>query len=384
MRRRGFGVGLPLVLLLAAVGLWACAAPSAAPGTKPYKLGVILPTTGAYASMGGSEMDTIRLAMEEINKKGINGRKLEIVHDDNEGDPAKSAILLRKQAEQDQVSIVFGTHPTEGSRQMAPYAEEKGIVMITPNPVTAVIAGKKYLFQILNPTELQGDHIARYVTEKFKWKKVAILNDTIAYSMANADDAEKRLKEKGVDVFREQFDTTSKDLSPIWLKVRERKPDGVYLIGSIEPQAVAMKNRKQLGIDIPVVGADGTVSQQFLELVGEAGEGMYSFDYFARSEERAAEGEKVFMKAYTAKYPGKMPLIFEAEGWDATMLAAKALEKGGDDPAKVRDALEGITGFQGALGEYNYSPQDHTGGLKKPMKITQIQKGRPVFAYSLE
>ena len=97
-----------------------------------------------------------------------------------------------------------------------------------------------------------------------------------------------------------------------------------------------------------------------------------------------SRGAREFFEAMEKKYPGALPLAFHAFGWDGIKLFAKAMEKAGADPLKIRDTLENIRGYDGARGLINLSREDHSGFTINHLHILKIEKKRLVHVYSFK
>lgn len=349
----------------------------------PLRIGLVLSTTGQWSSLGGPAREAAFLAAEKFNAAGgLKGRKVELVFEDDEGDPAKAASLLRKLATQDKVCAVFGTSTTAASRAMAEVAENLKITMLAPVPTRAVAEGRRYVFHSVIPIDLATEFLGQYMTEKMQWKRIAILNDTTEYGITLAEHLEKWLKGRGVEAFSERFAPNARDLTPTWIKIAERKPDGLLLAAAaLDASAIAMKNRSQLGLKIPVLAGGALSSMRFVQLAGDAAEGTLFQSAFGY--DRPREAEKKMLSAMAEKASAGPPSTLFAVGWDSTNLLLQAMQGARCDHEGIRKGLENIKGFQGATGVLNFSATDHNGHSAKNNTIVKFEKGRffHVFSY---
>lgn len=349
---------------------------------EPYKIGVILTAGGRYVALGGPQGDGAFLAAEEINRRGgINGHKLELIFEDDGGDPSVATRLAKKLIWEDKVSAIFGGTPIVSAHAIALVCEEKKIPLIAPVPQTSVVKGRRFVFINTVTTELTAEGQAKYIIEELKWKKVAIAHDTTEYGILLSTLVKDALKQRLLETVSYEFKSTDTDLTPVLIKIKEFNPDGISLTGSIPAApAIFIKQKKGLGIEAPIIGPTSLTTQTFINLAGEAGDGVMlqsNVNYTSQSP-----GAKEFFEAMERKYPGVLPLAFHAFGWDAIKLFARAMEVAGNDPLKIRSTLENIKGFEGARGIINLSPEDHSGFTLKHLHILKIEKKRFVHVYS--
>jgi len=350
----------------------------------PYKIGVILTAAGRYAALGGPQRDGAFLAAEGINRRGgVNGHMLELIFEDDGGDPSVAARLAKKLIGENKVSAIFGGTPIVSAQAIALVCEEKKIPLIAPVPQTSVVKNKRFAFINTVTSEITAVGQARYIVEELRWKKVAIVHDTTEYGILISALVKQALKEKLSETVSYEFISTDTDLTPILLKIKAFNPDGISLVGSIpSAPAIFMKQKKGLGIEIPVIGPTSLTTQTFINLVGEAGNGMMlqsNVNYTSQSQ-----GAREFFESMEKKYPGTLPLAFHAFGWDGIKLFAKVMENVGSDPLKIRDALENIKGYDGARGLINLSPEDHSGFTINHLYILKIERKRLVHVHSFK
>lgn len=351
---------------------------------EPYKIGVILTAAGRYAALGGPQRDGAFLAAEEINRRGgVNGHMLELIFEDDGGDPSVAARLAKKLIGENKVSTIFGGTPIASAQAIALVCEEKKIPLIAPVPQKSVVKNKRFAFINTVTSEITAEGQARYIVEELKWKKVAIVHDTTEYGILISALVKQTLKQKLLETVSYEFRSTDTDLTPILLKIKAFNPEGISLIGSIpSAPAIFMKQKKGLGMEIPVIGPTSLTTQTFINLAGEAGNGMMlqsNVNYSSQSQ-----GAREFFESMERKYSGTLPLAFHAFGWDGIKLFAKVMETAGNDPLKIRDALENIKGYDGARGLINLSPEDHSGFTIKHLYVLKIENKRFVHVHSFK
>ncbi len=350
----------------------------AAESKAPILLGVILSTTGFVAQFGEEEKRAIQLAQEILNNSGgINGRKVELIFDDDEAQPAKTQILAKKDIEQGVVAIL-GPTTTAASQVGAVEAERARVPMTFLTPATQIWKDKKYIFSIPVPNHIDAQSVSDYVAASFNVKKVAILHDANEYGTDGADKVAESLKGKGLDIVaRQKYQTTDTSVSSFLINIKNSGAEGLVIWGSLPVPSIALKEMKQMGMNIPVIGGSGLASPKLIELAGDAANGVIFTAALNHGAPLASEKE--FVEKYSAKY-GAPPTDMSAYGWDAFWTTVDAIKKGGAQRDKVRDELEYLKGYQGAIGAYNRSANDHNGLGAEASNMIKVadQKWTPI------
>ncbi len=347
---------------------------------EPYKIGMILATTGPYASMGVEGKLGATLAAKRINEAGgVNGHKIELIFEDDEGDPGKGSMAIRKLTSFDKVAAIFGSTSNIVSHSISLIAEEMKVPMIAPVPSAKVCEGKKFVFQNAAKEEITVEFVGQYIQQIKKWKKVGILYDATEYGMNLSSASEKWLDNKGIAFVSAKFSPRATDVTPQWMSLKRDNVEGVFLAAPPLPAAaIAIKNRKQLGITTPVIGSTALSNQKTLDLAGDAAEGivLVSFFHYGKWPPRQLE----FIHYLNKHNPEVLPTLHHSLGWDGINLFATAMRKAGNDPVKIRDELEKIKKYPGAAGVYNFSHSDHNPIGLESMVYVRVQNGKFVLA----
>ena len=211
---------------------------------------------------------------------------------------------------------------------------------------------------------------------------MGILHDATEYGMDLAKGLTGWLTPKGITVIKAKFSPRASDVSPQWLILKNEKVEGIFLVGGppIAP-AIALKNRKHMGINIPVIASPSLNNPKFIQLAGDACEGVVMVSYFHYG--KWTPGELRLIKYMKQNVPNVFPTLFHALGWDGINLFAAAMKKAGDDPIKIRDQLERIKNYQGAVGEYNFGPKAHNGLGRGTLTYVKVQNRKFIFIEKL-
>ena len=380
-------------IVVAVIGITlfvACSKPAQgpAPATKPpIKVGVIVAATGVRAGAGGPEKEGVVWAAEKINSKGgINGQKIELVIEDDEGNETNTASLARKLATVNNVSAIIGGTSIASTKVLGKTAEELKVPYLASMYGDLFINnGDRYSF---SPWGLYNDEYTWYYQYLLKgqgWKKkVVILHDATSSGQLAAKIAKDVLGPAGIEVVAEQYQVTDLEFASTWVKIKNARPDGVFLYGGTVPAPAAiMKARMETGNgNITVVAVPSVATKMLVDLASPAAlEGLVVVgSYFAFDPKTQPPAEKeLFDIIAKSQGTGNYPAVYHGVTWDAMQILAKAMETAGGDREKIVTAIHGIKNSTLALGTHNFGPgdtmADHTSLRVKDLKILKFESG---------
>ena len=314
------------------------------------KIGSIGPLSGDVAVYGLEAKYGEELAVEEINAAGgINGKMIELIAEDDEGDPSKTVSAFKKLTVQNGVKFFVGSLTSGCTKAVADQSQAAGIIQMAPaataENITIDDAGNTipYVFRACFIDPFQGTVGGKFAAENLGCKKAAVLYDvTNDYSVGLASNFVAEFeKDGGVVVAQESYAKGEKDFNAQITKIKNQNPDVVYLPDYYQTVALIAKQLRAQGIETPIVGADGWDG-----LVSNAGDevlnGYYSNHYAADSTDPAVVK---FVTNFKAKF-GEEPNSFAALAYDSVYMLKDAIEAVGDETkvAAIRDALEAING----------------------------------------
>jgi branched-chain amino acid transport system substrate-binding protein len=371
-------VSMLAVPLLAVALSWSGCAKKEEP-KAPYKIGGIFAITGPASFLGEPERNSMELLAEQINAQGgINGHPIELVIYDTEGDATKAVLNTSKLIEKDNVLAIVGPSRSGTTLAVVPIVEKAQLPLIScAASVKITTPVKKWVFK--TP---QTDVMA--VAKIFEYMKGQGINKIAILTVSNAfgDSGRQQLLQQAPDygykiVADERFGPKDTDMTPQLTKTRSLKPEAIICWGTNPGPAVIAKNMLQLGIDIPLYQSHGVASKKFIELAGEAASGIIlpTGKILVANNLPDSDPQKSTLLKYIADYEAKYKVAVSGFGgyaWDGLQILAKALDKAGDDRAKIRDEIEGITGYVGISGIFRFSPQDHN-GLNKEEAFVMVK-----------
>lgn len=352
MRRTLIALGL-IAAMLASTGCTSRSSNCADPGGT-IKIGVYGDLTGQTSSFGQSTRNGSQMAADEINAAGgINGRQVQLIHEDDQGEPGKAATVVAKLINQDQVRALIGEVASSNSIAAAPNAQEGKVPMISPsstNPKVTQIGD--YIFRVCFIDPFQGEVMAKFAANSLKAKRAAILFDSNSdYSKGLIQFFKQSFVDKlgGQIVAEQAYAQRDRDFTGQLTQIRSANPDVIYVPGYYQEVGVIAKQTKQLGIKAPLLGGDGWDSPQLWDLGGESLNGSFISNHYSVDDPSPVIQD--FVKRYKAKYNGVAPDALAALAYDAMMVLADSIKRAnGTECAALRDAIAQTKDFKGITG----------------------------------
>lgn len=339
---------------------------SAAANADKYVIGASFELTGNVANYGKSTLSGLKLAVDQVNKAGgVNGKQLVVVESDNKSEPAESGNSVTKLITQDKVVAVVGPAISGCVFAATPVVTSNKVPLIAPcatAPAITVDNGqvKEFIFRACFIDPFQGRVMAEFADKTLGVKNVAILHDASSdYSKGLAEVFEKTLNEKGGKVVaKEAFLSKDIDFKAALTKIKAANPEAIYIPGYYEEVAKIIKQTREIGLNVPLIGCDGWDSPKLVEIAGpEALNNTYFSSAFSVQDQ--TESVQKFIADYKAMYQ-KDPDIFCMQGYNAGLVLADALKRAGDgaDGTKLAAAIAATKDLPVASGKLTYD-KDH-------------------------
>ncbi|MGF6545600.1 ABC transporter substrate-binding protein [Paraburkholderia youngii] len=312
---------------------------SAAPASgEPVFFGVSGPLTGPNAQYGAQWKAGFDLALDEINRDGgINGHPLQYVFEDSQSDPRQAVAIAQKFVDDKRILIELGDFSSPASMAASPIYQRAGLVQLGfTNSHPDFTKGGDFIW---SPSVSQADAqpLLADLAVKQGFRRVAVLFQNTDWGRASKDVFVKAAAARGAQVIAtEGYQPTDKDFRATLLRVRDTKPDALVLISYYSDGAQIVRQARTGGVTLPIVAASSVYSPKFMELGGDAVNGVTTNTSFFPGD-RSPEVQR-FVRDFEAKYHHE-PDAFNAFAYDATIIAAYALRTGGLDRRGVRDAL---------------------------------------------
>jgi branched-chain amino acid transport system substrate-binding protein len=341
------------------------------------KIGHVGPVSGPQAHYGKDNENGARMAIEDLNAKGvtIGGKKakLELVAEDDAADPKQGTAAAQKLCDAKVAGVVGHLNSGTTIPASAVY-NQCGIPHITPSATNPKLTtqGFKTTFRLLANDNALGAGLALHAANNLKLKKIAIIDDRTAYGQGVAEVFTATAKSKGIEIVDQQY-TTDKatDFMAILTAIKSKNPDGIFY-GGMDPQAGPMlRQMEQLGLaNVKYFGGDGICTDKLIELSG----GAKTLGNVVCAEGGASlakmPGGTKWKERYDAKYP-KQFQVYSPYVYDAVHVLVQAMvDAGSTDPKVYMPKLAAIN-YKGVTANIAFEPD---GELKNPAMTLYVYK----------
>ena len=354
---------------------------SGSAGGDTIKIGQAVALTGDNSVWGQSEKKALEMEIAKINAGGgVDGKKIELVAYDTRGD-ATEGVNVAKRLVSDKVSAIIGPGQSGVSIAMGAVTEMAKIPFIATsatNPKVTVDdkTGKvrKYAFRTCFIDPFQGTVAAQFAYKQLGCKTAAVIYDVGSdySSFLGKYFMEEFVKQGGKMVGNEAFRSGELDFRAVLGKIKESKPDILFIPTQQKEASLIMKQAGDLGFKPKFMGGDGWASPDLITLGGAAVEGSY-FVNTACLDDPDIQG---FLKEYRTKY-GEDPVmpnpVLAIDALDAIIDAIKVTKS--TDSATIAAQLEKTKGLQVLTGKLTIDPATHN-PLNKPAVIQEVKDGK--------
>jgi branched-chain amino acid transport system substrate-binding protein len=334
---RRFSIGAAAAFILAAI-VPAGAQTGPAKG-DPIYLGVSGPLTGPNAQYGAQWKQGFDLALDEINGAGgIKGRPLAYIFEDTQSDPRQSVAVAQKFVADPRIVAELGDFSSPASMAASPiYQKAKLVQFGFTNSHPDFTKGGDYMWSNSVSQADEQPLSAAYAIKRLGLKRIAVLHLNTDWGRTSKDIFVKAAKDMGAEIVDiEGYMADEKDFRSTLVRVRDAKPDGLMLISYYSDAALIARQVKQSGLNLPMVAASSVYSPKFVELGGDAVEGVYTASRYFPEDPRPQV--RNFVTKFKAKYD-KEPDAFNAYAYDTIILMAQVMRESGTDRKAIHDGL---------------------------------------------
>ncbi|MGF7057955.1 ABC transporter substrate-binding protein [Brassicibacter mesophilus] len=353
------------------------------------KVGLNYELSGGVATYGQGLTDGIELAIEEINKNGgVLGKQIETVKVDNKSEDTESASVSTRLATRDKVVALLGPATSGNTKAASPAAMQNKIPLIsasaTADDITVDSNGnvREYVFKTCFSDSFQGIMMAEFAFGDLGLKNAAVLSDTTSdYAQGLSKNFQETYTKLGGKVLTEEaYQAKDTDFKAVLTKIKGLNPEVLFVPGYYEEVGLIVRQARELGLNVPILGADGYESPKLTEIAGnDALNDVYYSSHYSPMDS-ATEVVK-FKESFNAKY-GKEPDAFNALGYDLAYFVADALERAGEaNSEKLKDALAETKNFVGVTGNLSI---DENHNPVKSVTIIEMKDGAPTFLKKLD
>ncbi|GAK61275.1 extracellular ligand-binding receptor [Candidatus Vecturithrix granuli] len=341
---------------------------------ETIKIGFFAPLTGFAAADGTSAKQAVDLAVKAVNASGgVLGKQIELVSYDDRHDSKEAVAVANKLIEKDQVVAVASGSYSMPTRVTAPIFQRAGIPMVAGYAVHPdVTKAGDFIFRVGYLAEVEGGAAADVAVKLLNAKKLAVLTMDNDFGRSLAVAFKKRAEQLGAEIVSDNiYALGEKDFTPLLTKVKDANPELLYTSGYYNEAALISKQAKDLGLEAQILGEEGFDSPKFIELAGDAANGVVFTTNLNREDPRPFVQE--FLKQYREAY-GIEPDMVGASSYDAFMVVVEGIKQAGSTDAQaIRTAIANLKDYDGVTGKV--SSFNAIGEVMKPVQVQIVKDG---------
>lgn len=381
MRKKLLAVAMSTLMMAGALA--GCGGGTKQEAANEIKIGGNFELTGGVANYGKQAVNGIQLAIKEANASGgVLGKQIKLVLADNKSEAAEATNALTKLITQDKVVAVLGPATSSNTIATVQVSEDNKIPIITPTGTSEKITvdnGKTrpYAFRSCFIDPLQGTIMANFASNTLKAKTaVMYIDNSSDYSKGLAKSFEAVFTQNGGKILgQEAFLQKDQDFKSTLTKIKALNPEVIFIPAYYEEVGKILKQAREMGMNMPIIGTDGWDDSKVVEIAGAAALNNTYFSSHFSSQDTDPNVVK-FIAAYKKEY-NQEPSVFSALGYDAGLLLVDAIKRANStDPQKIRDAIEQTKNLQLSTGtvtiDANHNPI-------KSAVVIEMKDGKQVF-----
>ena len=329
----------------------------------PIKIGVVTPLSGTYTPIGEQVKMGLDLAAKEINAAGgINGRKVDLIYEDEEANPAVATQKAEKLFQVEKVDFLTGTVNSGSTLAVGQLAERNNKLIATTVSFADSITGDKCspnVFRVNARAGMQSAALAAWVDKEIPKANIFFIGPDYEMGRSTVSAFKKASTEKGAKDAGEVFaPLDNKDYSPYFGQVRAAKPNVIYTSVAGNDTVRLFTQMDEYGVNkgVTVVGASGTVTSQNMGAIGKSANGFVTGVGYSPKLDNPANKKFVadFQKSYN-----KLPDLYGADSYGLLYFYKAAVEKAkSTETDKVRTAMNDLS-WQTPQGTKKMRAGDH-------------------------
>ncbi|MHC4136021.1 MAG: ABC transporter substrate-binding protein [Planctomycetota bacterium] len=338
------------------------------------RIGFLGCLSGPFQAYSVEMLRGAQMAVEEINAAGgYRGKRVVLKQRDDKAVMGNTANETVKLIFEDKVLAFLGSMSSDTTHvalRVALKGEVAELTSISTDPtITQVVV--PWIFRCLADDWSQSRALAKYLFQERKFTRVALLERNNRYGRMGSAEIKRVAKRMGHPItLAVRYGKSTKTFEQHIRKIKEYGADAVVIWGLYAKGSQIVKEMHAAGLDIPIFGADGLVAQKFIEMSGDAAEGVVvTYPYDAYRDDPLTQG---FNRRFEEKY-GHEPDSFAAHGYDAMYVVWEAVKKAGLNRTRIRDALAQTRDFHGVTGMISF---DHRGNDMRGVEFAVVHDGK--------
>jgi branched-chain amino acid transport system substrate-binding protein len=338
---------------------------------EALKIGVILPFTGELASYG----DPIKKGIEIARTDADTDYPIEIVYSDSKGEARTAANNLQKLINIDSIQYIIGDVSSTVTKTIAPIAKQNNVFLVCPGASSPKLQNINEFFARNYPSSVsESVESAKFLYNEKGIKEAAIVYVNSEYGLGIRDMFKQTFEDLGGRVtLSESYEFGNKDFRIIIAKLRNVRPPAIYLGGNQKEMGHFMRQLRETNYNPEVISNISFLEPDCINIAGEAADSVIVPVAYYNPEDSLMKGAYRFAEKYKNKF-NEEPSVVNAVGYDALTLIITAVNKVGNNPAKVAEYVRELKNYDGAVGILNFSK----GEVTIPIVFKMIINGKPV------
>lgn len=370
--RRRSGRLLPALAMAAAI-----AAPHAALAQEEVKIGFTAALSGDFAAYGENMQRGLELAIDHVNAQSAeNGVALRLEPADDRGLPAEGVLIAQRFCSDDSIDIVMGYSFSSVALAAIPIIDDCGLPVLASAVTSPDLSGASaYFHRNVLTDAVQGTLAGRYAVEALGAKRIAAIHQQDDYGIGATNAFIAAAEQAGAEVvLKEAYVLGTKDFRTQVTSIKAAAPDLLWIGGFYTEAAKIAQQARRIGLDVQIMGSDGLLNPELVELGRDAVEGLVLYGMFDPTIDKAEV--KTFVDTYQEKY-GEAPNAWAALAYDAGRVVAESArlaiaETGGVDRVSLQAALGQIQAYPGVTGPTTF---EESGDRKGTVVYLQVRDG---------
>jgi len=351
-----------LLLSLFVFSVAGCSLNKGSNSEKKIKIGVVAPLSGDNAYYGDILKNGFDLAFD-------NDRDISLIYEDSKFSQVGSISAINKLIFADKIKVILGEVTSGNTMAIAPIAEKNKVILFaTIASADTLRYFGDYIFRNMPGNKIQGITAANFVCNDLGAKTVALFGQKSEYGV-NLSKSFKNEYAKlgGTVVFEDSYFEGDKNFKTVLLKIKQSGAKALFIPGNENEPAIILKQAKEMNLNIPIVGGDGSSTDNLIKMAGNSSEGFYCTNVLV---DKSTNYYKKYRDLFFKKY-NKEPGAYDAYAYEGGMIIIDAIKKVGNDPYKIKEYLYTHT-FPSMTGNLKF---DRDGEVKRMWGVYKVING---------
>ncbi|MCH8011999.1 MAG: penicillin-binding protein activator [Candidatus Marinimicrobia bacterium] len=369
--KKGMIVGIFLIAIVV-LGYFVLMPKQSENEKEVIKIGAILPLSGDVAVYGKSLQNGMNLALEVFREENPEYKDILIIYEDSKAEPKLAVSAFQKLSSIDNCKIILGGFSSSEVLSMAPIAEKNKVVLISPTASSpSITSAGDYIFRTTPSDNFDGEIMAKFAYYELSLKDVALLYVNNDYGLGISKVFMNKFENYGGKIaIQKSFESDTKDFKTILISIKEKNPDGLYIIATSELGNL-LKQKTELGLTTKTFTVGLVENHKVVEVAGKGADSVF-YSYPSFQVNSSNNVVKEFVSDYKNKY-GNNPDVLGAYGYDLVGITLMALKDNSESSEKIKTALYNIIDYQGVTGKTSF---DKNGDVSKTAGIKIILDGK--------